>query len=369
MKKIIIFNASSFVYGAERGLINLIKALKGRFDITVVLPRCGPVEEKIKSLFDDINIKKFPLPILSFSFSPFSFFKFLFLLPFNLIHFLFYISKFNFNIICTNSTLLLFPAIIAKIMKKRHIWFVREFSTYNILNWIGGQFIKLFSDDIICQSNFIKKKMRFDEKTEVIYEPLDLCNYKTYELFAAKKEFNLPQDSVVISLISRIHPSKGQYEFIREMKEILSNQKKLFVCIVGDITPINLKNILYKRKIKNLKDKYNLENVIFFGFRNDIDKIFSFSDICVFPFKREEPFGISIAEALSFGKLTFFPKKGGLEEVSKIYEAGNEYNIKKIIETFFNFKNIENKNLKNIFVPDILSFSKYYNKIRLMLNN
>ena len=369
MKKIIIFNASSFIYGAERGLINLIKALKGRFEITVVLPCSGPIESKIKSVSCDIDIKKFSLPVLSFSFSPFYFFKFLFLLPLNLFYFIFYIRKHNFDTVCTNSLLLFFPALIAKIIKRRHIWFVREFLLCNILNRIGGLFIERFSDKVICQSDFIKEKLRFSENSRVIYEPLDSDNYKVYEKSVVKKEFNLPQDSIVISLVSRIHPSKGQYEFIRKMKQALIKHKNLFILIAGDITPANSRNISYKRKIEKLKDKNNLKNIIFLGFRKDIDKIFSLSDVCVFPFKREEPFGISAAEALSFGKLTFFPKKGGLREVFQIYKTGYDYDTEKIIEAALNFKNMPDKNLQNIFIPDALSFPKYQNKIRLIFES
>ncbi len=369
MKKIIIFNASSFIYGAERGLLNLIKALKERFEIIVVLPRCGPVEAEIKNISGDISIKRFPLPVLSFSFSPVYLFNFLFFSPLNLFYFIFYIRKHNIDIVCTNSLLLFFPALIAKITKRKHIWFVRELLPNNILNRIGGLIVRRFSDKVICQSNFIKEKLYFSEKSEVIYEPLDSDNYKVYESSVVKREFNLPQDSVVISLISRIHPLKGQYEFIKKMREALARHKNLFIIIAGDITLVIRRNILYKRKIEKLKDENNLKNVIFLGFINDISKIFSLSDICVFPFKREEPFGISAVEALSYGKLTFFPKRGGLREISQIYKAGCEYDMEKIIETVLNFKNIPNKSLQDIFIPDALSFSKYQSKIRLIFEN
>ena len=64
MKKIIIFNASATLYGAERGLLHLIKALGGRFVITVVLPRTGPLVEKIRNMDPGIEIKIFPLPVI-----------------------------------------------------------------------------------------------------------------------------------------------------------------------------------------------------------------------------------------------------------------------------------------------------------------
>ena len=69
MKRILIFNSGGFVYGAEKGLINLVKAIKGKFIITVVLPKRGLLARKLKSIS---------------------------------------------AIICTNSLLLSFPGVVAK---------------------------------------------------------------------------------------------------------------------------------------------------------------------------------------------------------------------------------------------------------------
>ena len=70
MKKIIIFNASAALYGAERGLFHLIKVLGDGSQITVVLPHTGPLVEKIRDANPDVEIKIFPLPVLIASLSP-----------------------------------------------------------------------------------------------------------------------------------------------------------------------------------------------------------------------------------------------------------------------------------------------------------
>ena len=57
MKRILVFNAGSSLYGAERGVINFVKAIKDEYSITVVLPKKGPLEEKLKSISANIDIK------------------------------------------------------------------------------------------------------------------------------------------------------------------------------------------------------------------------------------------------------------------------------------------------------------------------
>jgi len=68
MKKILIFNPGFSVYGAEKGLINFVKAVKDEFIITVVLPKKGLLAKKLKSISADIKIKIFPFPVLTASF-------------------------------------------------------------------------------------------------------------------------------------------------------------------------------------------------------------------------------------------------------------------------------------------------------------
>ena len=138
VKKIIIFNSGSFVYGAERGLLNLIKALKSDFDITVVIPQKGPLVEKIKEVSLSVKIIIFPLAVLMLSFFPFYLLKFIFLSFVDFFYFLFYIKNNEADIILTNNLLLLFPALLAKLIGKKHIWCIREFFNYRFINRLIG---------------------------------------------------------------------------------------------------------------------------------------------------------------------------------------------------------------------------------------
>ena len=362
MKKLLIFNSGSFIYGAERGLLNLLEAVKSEFLVTVVLPKKGPLFEEIKKLSPSVDIKIFSQPMLSLSFSPFYYLNFLILFVVNIIYFLFFIQEEEIDIICSNSLLLIAPAIISKFARKKYIWYLREFFPYQSINYILGKFVKIFSNAIICQSKTIRKRLFLFQDTQVIYEPLNPCNYKKYNQVQAKKDLGIPERTTVISIISRIHPSKGQLEFLHEIKKTLEEAKDVILLIIGDITTSNLKDILYRRRIYNFMENNKSENINILGFRKDIDRILSASDICVFPFKRIEPFGIIVTEALMFGKLTFYPRQGGLSEVYQIFKEGNSIDIESIREAI----STRDKPINiafDFFIPGELLFDAYRKKI------
>ncbi|MBD3263488.1 MAG: hypothetical protein GF375_00110, partial [Candidatus Omnitrophica bacterium] len=283
MKKLLLFSSSSSLYGSERGLLNLIEALYNRHKLIAVVPAKGELIEKIKRYYPEVEIKKLPLPVLALSYSPFYYFNLAVLSLLVLIYFIPFILNRKIDIICTNNLLLPVSALTAKIAKKKHIWFVREFFPYSLFNRILAGIVLKFSDEIIFQSYFIKKKIGITNRGKVIYEPLIENRYKLYERAAARKYFQLPGDKIIISLISRIHPNKGQYEFIKKFTDYFYEDNDVILLLAGDISFSSLRNMLYKRKILNFIRSAGNGKIIFKGFVAEIDKMISAVDICVFP--------------------------------------------------------------------------------------
>ena len=368
MKKIVIFNASSFIYGAERGLLNLIKAFKNKFDITVVVPGKGPLAGKIKEVNPSVKVITFPLAILMFSFSPLYFVRFVFLFFVDLFFFLFYINHNDIEIISTNSLLLAFPALCARLLGRPHIWHIREVFPYKFMNYILSSYAEIFSSQIICQSEFINRKLYLDNKTDVIYEPLDKGDYKVYERNKARRILRVPSQAVVVSIISRIHPAKGQYEFLVNLRELLCKNRDVVILIAGNVNLLTLRNRIYKRRIDEFIRKHNLENVLITGFIENIGLVLSATDICVFPFKRAEPFGIAAAEALAWGLDTFYPFSGGLREVHNIFKRGNAFRIDDIVKRIISCKHSSNKAV-SLNIPDELSLSRYQDTVVKIYKN
>lgn len=356
MKKILIFNSGSFLYGAERGLLNIVKALKDRYEITVVLPERGPL---LKFLYSyGVKIKIFPLSILTFSLSPFYYLRYFVLTFIDIVYFSLYTHFNKIDLLYTNNSLIIFPSMVAVFLRKKHIWHIREFFHIQLVNRLIAALAKRSSSGIICQSKNIKNILFTNTETDisVIYEGLDPDQYNNYD----KRQIlpDMPDDAVVLSVISRIHPLKGQYEFIKLMVELYKElERKTFVLIVGDISPPTLRNYIYKRRIKRFVKKNRLEDrILFLGFREDITRILSFSDICVFPFKRNEPFGLALLEALVFSGQVFLNFNPGSEEIAYFFKDRCKRLSPELLRETINKGRF---GARQIYLPDIFSFKNY----------
>jgi glycosyltransferase involved in cell wall biosynthesis len=197
----------------------------------------------------------------------------------------------------------------------------------------------------------------------VIYEPLsinvaDKNNKKNLLPPVMKKP-----EAVIISMVSRIHPAKGQLVFLRRFLQVLKKDRGVFVLIIGDITYPDLRNKLYKRHLLDFISENNLENVLFLGFRENVYQYLAVSDICVFPFAQEEPFGIAVAESLALGIPSFFPFKGGAKEVQSIFQRGQELEIAAIASKIEQIRLNPTKFKQPFFIPAPLRFDNYHSKI------
>lgn len=326
-KKILLFNSSALLYGSEKGLLNIIKALKESCEITMVVPEDGPLIKIAESL--GAKAKLFPLPVLSFSYSPLYYIRFIALSALNILYFSFYLLRNDIDILYTNNTLIIFPCLLAFLFKKTHIWHIREFYRIKALNRAIAFLAEKFSTGVICQSKNIRKSLFPGPapKVSVIYEGLEPGSLDFSGKERIRRSLHIPPDSVIISIISRIHPLKGQYEFIKDISAILKNGRSNAVLLLaGDISPRNIRTYLYKRKIEGFIRENSLESrVRLLGLCEDTYALYAATDIAVFPYRRNEPFGISLLEALAFSCRISAAPNPGADEILLFFSNG--YNI------------------------------------------
>ena len=361
-KNILLFNSGSLLYGSEKGLLNIIKALRDEYEVTVVLPESGPLVHIIRK--SGIKVKIFPLSILSLSFSPFYYISFFSLGIADMVYFYFYARLHSIDIIYTNNAMLIFPSILASLLKKAHIWHIREFFHVDFINRILAYIIKRFSSRIICQSENIRKTLfpDPDKRIEVIYEALELIVPITVNAHALRDRLNISPDTVVMSIISRIHPNKGQFEFIESMSAFLMQKDSNAVLLLaGDISPRNLRTYLYKKKIKRIISERNLKKkVMLLGFMEDTRMIFESTDLAIFPFLRNEPFGMALPEALTFSCQVFVTPNPGSDEVISFFKEPYNKLHPKLLSDIIRSRNIKKRRPE---LPDVFLFKTYRNKM------
>jgi len=281
-RKILFYETSSGFGGSTNALVNLINNLdKDKICSIVATTNLGEKIKEIKQhIIDVVRIKGYEQRgALSAS-------KFLFHLMANIIaeaiKIYFVIKRIKVSIVHINTNIMLgIPAIIAsKITKIPCVCHIRE--TRSLIKrekffakWVD-KFILLNKDAF----NLYKKDIP-ESKLQIVYDGINIDSYRVdeFEGLRVREEFNLDGQPLV-GVVGRIVEGKGQKEFVLAAKVVVRVKPEVKFMIVGDAK--GGKDGYYKEAEEIVK-RENLErNIIFTGWRNDINNIVSSLDIFVF---------------------------------------------------------------------------------------
>lgn len=131
-----------------------------------------------------------------------------------------------------------------------------------------------------------------------------------------RKELGIPDDAAVFGTASRLHRTKAQDLLIRGLVESGVLNANAHCIIAGG--PIDSD---YARKLKRMAQPYE-DKIHFLGRIDDLPKFYSSIDLYVNCRRNEEPFGISVAEAMGAGLPIVAYYKGGPSEMINHGENG-----------------------------------------------
>ncbi|GAI51562.1 unnamed protein product, partial [marine sediment metagenome] len=113
------------------------------------------------------------------------------------------------------------------------------------------------------------------------FNPINMEKDKINELY---KEFNLERNDKIITFIGRLVKEKGVIDLLEAFNNVNFNDgKKVKLIMVGDIAQ-NERDKDTKKKLEKYRDNLN---VIFTGYRNDINSILYLTDVFCLPSYRE----------------------------------------------------------------------------------
>ncbi len=172
---------------------------------------------------------------------------------------------------------------------------------YLIIRKIESEILRR-ANSIICVSkgveDFIKERYPKIDASKIltIYNGVSIdyslsCRYKG----SLRKEFNIPEDAIVIGFVGRLEEQKGLTYLIEAanliIKSRICDNIKIFIVGKGE----------EKDKLLTAISKYELNNFfIFTGFRKDVEKILIDFDIFVLP-SLWEGLPMALLEGMSFG--------------------------------------------------------------------
>lgn len=166
---------------------------------------------------------------------------------------------------------------------------------YNIILKIEKYLAKHYTDFIFTQSEEDRKtalENNFIDKSKILtigngadvwgkFNPINIEKDKINELY---KEFNLKENDKVITFIGRLVKEKGVIDLVEAFNNInFSGGGKVKLLVVGDVAQ-NERDKDTKRKLEQYKDN---SNVIFTGYRDDINSILYLTDVFCLPSYRE----------------------------------------------------------------------------------
>jgi glycosyltransferase involved in cell wall biosynthesis len=315
MKKVlIVFHDADFYSGATRSMLDLVTVWNQHNDIHVsaLFPEEGTATEYLKNL----NISYFTLKYyimrkkinsssMIFEFSKGEVKKIISLWEI-------YINKkllSGFDIIYSNTGSILMGYYISKILKKPHIWHIREFGALDQerICYKGDAYLfkcVTSASVIIAISNSVKKYLVEQgvkqQKIQVIYNDIN---------YTAKPKVSYLENEITILSCGGIAPQKGHLIVIKAVQKLIKIGMKVNLIIAG-----NTKTEYYSFLKKYLDENGLNEYVKFVGFIKDISELHQICDISVVA-STSEAFGRVTIESMLDKLLVIGADKAGTAEL------------------------------------------------------
>lgn len=316
MKKILILNSSSDLYGANRVLLMSVKALKQKGnEVTVVLSSQGVLFDELQK--EGCLVKIIPLAILRrkyFSISGIlnrisAFRKGWFELK------LLYTQQ-HFDLIYSNTLSVFMGALLAKKYKVDHLWHIHEILIHP--NWLVNVYAKYlmpYGGHFIAVSHAVKdywQKRCPSAQMIVLHNGFVFQDVAKHTLNIRQK-LSLQKDTLLIGMVGRVHPGKGQSYFLDIAKHLCEKGYRLHFLMVGDVFPGNEHlNKALESQIESLDLVQHVSNL---GYRTDVLSIMKELDIFILPSTEPDSFPTTILEAMFMGRPVIATDQGGAKEL------------------------------------------------------
>lgn len=232
-------------------------------------------------------------------------------------------SEFKFNLVYSNTLAVVVGAQWAKLHNLPHIWHIHEILLGPTpLVGLLRRLLDRTTPSPIVVSHAVKN--HWDNKLEVS-KPTVIHNGIPYSEFLEKpgirpQELGIADDHLIITMVGRINPGKGQLFFLEMAKRIVSSYPHCHFLLVGDPYP-GYENL--EVQMKHFINEHRLENhVTNLGFREDIGSILKTTDIFVLPSILPDSFPTVILEAMAAACPVIATQSGGASEMVVNGETG-----------------------------------------------
>ena len=225
-------------------------------------------------------------------------------------------SRYKFEQVYSNTLAVIVGAYWAKRNRIAHIWHIHEIllSPKPLVKLLAHSLDSTTPHPIAVSQAVADQWQPLLKKAQIQV----IHNGIPYDEFLAsypdaKRELGLPEDQVIVGMIGRINPWKGQLFFLEIAERIAAHNPNTHFVFVGDPFP-GYEPILEELR-QSIKNKKMEDRVTYLGFREDIPRIMNALDIFVLPSTLPDPFPTVILEAMASGKPVVATYPGGSAEM------------------------------------------------------
>lgn len=302
--KILYLTYHPQIGGGEIALLSLITNLdKKNFTPIVIIPSHGQLYEKLKK--EGVKTRILPLSgyLSRFLFIPgvsplgiYRFYKLLKKIKPDLIH----VNHLNLIVYAgITSKLLKIPLVATSHGSWDTIYFYQDLLTYLFVD-------KIITSTTRLREQLLDRKIINSKKIITIPFGIDTTIFKPLaekQKVSAKKALGLKTSDIVITIVGRLDPQKDHLTFLKAANLISKKVKNIRFLVVGSKkSDFSKKGGDYYSQLKAyIESNHRLkENVIFTGFREDMQEIYGATDILVST-STSESFALALLEGAACG--------------------------------------------------------------------
>lgn len=235
------------------------------------------------------------------------------------------------NLIHTHQTSLL-TSIIPWVWNQTHVSVVASrhiMNNHNKRNFFHAALYRRLDALVVMsrtlRENVLATHVLKERQVKVVHLGLDFLRFtpSKYDPTDQREEWGADEETVVIGIVGRIDPAKGQETFIKAaaglMKSELEGIKLKFV-VVGEETVGGDRK--YMQSLNDILQQFRIaEHFVFAGFQENIPNVMAALDIFVMP-SRQEAFGLVAIEAMAMECPIIISSGGSADEIVGQEEFG-----------------------------------------------
>ncbi|MHB8160069.1 MAG: glycosyltransferase [Thermoleophilia bacterium] len=311
-KKALLVHSSADLYGSDRCLTWIVDILcEQGMAVEVVLPYFGPLVDELRKTQVPVHIFD-PIVFRRSLMTPASLMKLGAVAPVSVKDLHNLIKRRNFDIVHSNTGVVIGGALAAWRSGTPHIWHFREMLTEFKKLWKMHEPLAVrTSREIICISQAVAGQFvsqRAKSKISVVYDGIPVPAKKICAQGRA-----LENRVIKLLTVGRLAHYKGQDVLISALRVMVDRGMSAEVTLVGDVFGDETD---YRKELENQTAALGIQHLVHFeGFQHNVNQYLDRSDILVMPSRRPEGLGLVILEAMARCKPVVATDGGGVREI------------------------------------------------------